>query len=275
MVRARRPDVAYVPHTPWGGPLPFVVDHGVGHYYGVGAYRRPLEDARRADVRFATECLAFANVPVEETCRAVADWKSRVPRDVGVDWDFEDVRDHYLALLHGVDPAALRASDPARYLALSREVTGEVMARTFAEWRRPGSRCGGALVWLLRDLLPGAGWGLIDAFGRPKPALALLSRALTPLFFTDEGVNGLALHVVNEGAEAIRGVLEVELLRGELRVDGGTRALQIAPRGSQTSFVDEVIGHFVDASYAYRFGPRGHDQVRARFAGHEARFTVP
>ncbi len=95
-------------------------------------------------------------------------WKRAVPRDPGAGWDFEDVRDHYLTTLFGVDPAQLRWADFARYLDLSRAVSCILMEHVFAEWRRVGSRCAGGLVWQLQDLVPGAGWGVIDPPGDPS-----------------------------------------------------------------------------------------------------------
>ncbi|MGO8658306.1 hypothetical protein ACC771_22335, partial [Rhizobium ruizarguesonis] len=82
-------------------------------------------------------------------------------------------------------------------LDLSRAVTGEVIEETFAEWRRKGSACNGALVWTLQDLLPGPGWGVIDSTGEPKPVWYAMRRAFRPVqvVFTDEGTNGLDVHV--------------------------------------------------------------------------------
>ncbi|MHA7774549.1 glycoside hydrolase family 2 protein [Roseibium sp. M-1] len=265
-----RPDVPYAPNSPCGGALPFLPGEGIAHYYGVGAYLRPLEDARRTEVRFAGECLAFSNIPDQQSFDeglAVKPgydprWKARVPRDRGAGWDFEDVRDHYLKALYGVDPATLRYGDPDRYLDLGRAVTGEVMEATFAEWRRSGSSCRGGLVWTFLDLALGAGWGLIDATGRPKPAYYALKRAFRPLqvCLTDEGTNGLAIHVINERPQARPVKLSLKCLRdGQVPVVSGERQLDLGPNSARSFNAVDLIGAFFDVTYAYRFGPPSHD----------------
>lgn len=273
--RDRRPDVAYVPNSPCEGALPFSPNAGIAHYYGVGAYQLPLEDARRAEVRFAAECLAFSNVPQAETLAARLPvkpghdprWKARVPRDRGGGWDFEDVRDHYFTELYGLDPAAVRYGDPDRYLDLSRALTGEVMTATFAEWRRGRSSCRGALVWTFQDLLPGAGWGIVDSCGVPKPAYYALKRSFSPVqvAVTDEGTNGLSVHVLNETPETRSLVLTLACLRdGNVPVVSGRRDMELAPREAREIAATDLFGAFFDVTYAYRFGPPAHDVTVAR-----------
>ncbi|RJS27317.1 glycoside hydrolase family 2 protein [Corallococcus sp. H22C18031201] len=266
-----RPDVPYWRSSPSGGAMPFHTREGVTHYYGVGAYLRPLEDARRAGVRFASECLAFSNIPEDATLeRVLGDgeapghhpkWKARVPRDSGSGWDFEDVRDHYLRLLFDVDPARLRYADVPRYLALGRVATAEVMAATLAEFRRPGASCQGALVWFFRDLWPGAGWGLVDATGLPKAAYYAVKRTLQPvlLALSDEGLDGLDLNVTNDSGEALDVELEVTFYRdGEVPVASGKAPVLVPARGATRRSTEAMVGHFVDSTEAYRFGPPGH-----------------
>jgi beta-mannosidase len=270
------PDVPYVPSSPCGGPLPFHPDVGVAHYYGVGAYLRPLEDARRAGIRFTSECLAFSNVPEPATVEALLGdgaapghhprWKERVPRDHGPGWDFEDVRDHYVARLFGVDPVRVRYADAERWLDLGRVATGEVMSRTLAEWRHAGSTCAGALIWFWKDLWPGAGWGLVDADGRPKAAYFMARPVLAPvaLLLTDEGLAGPRLHAVNDGPTPVAAELAVRLWRdGAVKVAEGRRSLEIPARGQVAMPADALFERFLDLSYAYRFGPPGHDALAA------------
>jgi beta-mannosidase len=271
------PDAAWLRSTPSGGTFPFQADRGVSHYYGVGAYLKPFDDARRANVRFASECLAFSNVPdAAMVDRLLAEgaapghhprWKAGVPRDAGAGWDFEDVRDHYLRLLFGLEPAALRANDIDRYLALGRVATAEAMLRTFAEWRRPGSPCRGGLVWFARDLVAGAGWGIVDSEGRPKAAYWYLKRALAPvtLLASDEGLNGLWLHAVNDTGRAVDAEIHVTAYRdGRPRGARASTAVRIPARGARSVHADALFGEgFLDLTYAYRFGPPGHDVVAA------------
>jgi beta-mannosidase len=267
------PGVPYWPSSAHGGAFPHDATIGTTSYYGVGAYLRPPEDARRSEVRFASECLAFANVPATAHLPGGPSakvhhpgWKARTPRDLGAGWDFDDVRDYYLSTLFGVDPMRLRYADHDRYLALGRVVTGELMARTMGEWRRQRSACKGALIWFLRDLWTGAGWGIVDASGRPKAPYHYLKRALQPigLHLSDEGGSGLFVHVINERPAPLAGELELVLYRmGETKVAAARKAIVVAAHGAEEISAGTLFEGFLDLTYAYRFGPPSHDLVVA------------
>lgn len=265
---ALAPGVPYWPSSAHGGAFPFQPNAGTTSYYGVGAYLRPVEDASASGLRFATECLAFAQVPPLSTLMRLPAgpvqrvhhpaWKAAVPRDLGAGWDFDDVRDHYFEQLTGERPERLRSVDPQRYLAISRWVSGRVMQQAFAQWRAAGSVCGGALVWFLRDLRPGAGWGLLDDAGVPKAAWHLLARQCQPLMlgFVDTSQQGLALHLVNEGAQPVQATLHWRAWQhGRTQVAGHSVAVQLTPRSVQARPLLADLDGFLDLSHRYRFGP--------------------
>lgn len=271
--RARAFDIPYVPSSATGGAFPHASDAGPTSYYGVGAYLRGFDDARSSRVRFASECLAFANIPDDSGLPKAGVrvhhplWKARSPRDLGAGWDFDDVRDHYVQRLFGVHPVMLRSFDHERYLALGRAATGEAMARCFAEWRCADSPTRGALIWFLRDLWPGAGWGVVDANGDPKPCWYALKRALAPvaLAITDEGLNGLALHVCNDPATPLDARIEIDLFRdGEVPVGHAQTEVQVPAHGATTLSAASLFDEWLDLSYAYRFGPPLADVIHAK-----------
>jgi beta-mannosidase len=258
IVEASGIEAVWVDGSPSGGDPVTRVDVGIAQYFGVGAYRRDLPDVRHARVGFAGECLAFAHLP-DPVVGDPDDPGNRVgvPKDNGADWDFADVRDHY---------AQQRYGDQAT-LAERQRVSGEVSAEVFGEWRRPDSGCGGGIVLWLRDLEPGAGWGLLDHTGTPKPAARALAPVLqsTAVWISDEGVNGLDAHVAHDGPDPADLTLVVELLRADGSViESGERAWTMAPRGHLVVGVDALLGRFADSAYAYRFGPPPHDAVRAQ-----------
>lgn len=270
------PDTPYWPSSAHGGAFPHDSSEGSSSYYGVGAYLRPLLDARHSEPRFASECLAFANVPEPEALTRMsrdqalrvhhAAWKQRTPRDLGAGWDFDDVRDHYFEVLLGQSALSVRYAEHERYLALSRVVSAEIMASTFGEWRCATSRCNGALIWFLRDLWDGAGWGIIGADGLPKSAYYYLRRLLQPqaLWITDQGTSGLQLHVANEGPKPLQAKVHLGIYRdGARSLATAERAIALPARGETRIAAGSLLEEFYDLSYAYRFGPPHADLVHA------------
>jgi beta-mannosidase len=272
-------DLPYVISAPCGGDLPFRTNEGIANYFGVGAYLRPFQDARLAEVRFASECLAFSNIPEPEAIEKVSlmvgggispthpKWKETVPRDSGAGWDFEDVRDHYLKLLFGVDPMALRYSDLDRYWQLSRMASAEAMSTVFKEWRRAASPCQGGIILQGFDRNLGAGWGIVDGSGQPKAAYWLLKRALTPvaIWFTDEGLNGVDVHIANDRPVGWNGSVHLSLYRsGQQLVMKKSVEIAVPAHHTIRLKAEAMFGQFVDVSWSYRFGPPSYEVAFAR-----------
>ncbi len=79
---------------------------------------------------------------------------------------------------------------------------------------------------------------------------------------TYEGLNGIDIHVANDLPSPMNATLRVALYRhGEQRVAQAETSIHIDARGAQTFGVEQILGHFVDAACAYRFGPPGHDLI--------------
>ncbi len=273
---ALRPDLPYWESSPTGGALPFHNQSGVAHYFGVGAYQQAIDAARLHPPRFASECLAFSNVPEPQSLAALAGggftaphhptYKARVPRDTGTGWDFADITDHYVEQVFGVDPRQLRYSDCERYFACCRIGIGEVLKTVAGFWRADSVANQGALVWFFQDLWNGAGWGLVDADGLPKASLYYLRRAWAPqaVWLVDEKLDGLRSHVANDAATPLVGTLVVRVLgAGSVTIAEGREPIEVAPRSQVSVQVDALLDRFLDTTRCYRFGPSTHQAVTA------------
>lgn len=261
----------YWPSATHGGAFPHQCHAGTAFYYGFGAYLRPPEDLRLANLRFATECLAIANIPERSNLKLLPGakqvlpkvhhpvWKLRSPRDLGgAGWDFDDVRDYYLAYFFNVDPMQLRYVDHERYLLLSKITSGEMMALAFTEWRSELSSCNGALIWFLNDLWPGAGWGIIDSEGHPKSCYYYLKRVWQPVsvLLGNEALNGYYVHTHNELDCNLTVIVEAVCYKaGNIVVASGRRTLELNARQSKAESLTLWFDGFMDFGFCYRFGP--------------------
>ena len=114
---------------------------------------------------------------------------------------------------------------------------------------------------------------LLDDLGQPKAAFHALSRVCQPLHLgiTDDGLNGLTLHAVNEHGRALKGRLTLRIYReGEWPVAGAEREMELPARSRQGWNVSEWLDGFIDLSWAYRFGPPPANVLAVRWEGQDA-----
>lgn len=85
------------------------------------------------------------------------------------------------------------------------------------------------------------------------------------MLLTDEGLDGIDLHVVNEASAPLRGELELEAWgRATAPVERVVVPVEVPAGGALRFGGDALIGHFSDLAWAYRFGPPRHDCVVGR-----------
>jgi beta-mannosidase len=88
--------------------------------------------------------------------------------------------------------------------------------------------------------------------------------APTAIWMTDEGLGGIAVHVANDGPDQLVARLRIALYRDRTVLVGeAEERLDVAAHDVVARDVETVIGHFVDASFAYRFGPPAQDLIVA------------
>jgi beta-mannosidase len=73
---------------------------------------------------------------------------------------------------------------------------------------------------------------------------------------TDEGLGGVKAHIANDRPTILIARLRIALYRNlEQRVGEAEEEIVLHPHGSCERDVEALLGHFVDASWAYKFGP--------------------
>jgi beta-mannosidase len=89
-------------------------------------------------------------------------------------------------------------------------------------------------------------------------------RALAPVavWATDEGTNGVAVHVANDSDQEVDARLDISLHRRDGQVlERASLELRLPARSTCERSVEGLLGRFVDAGYAYRFGPLEHEVI--------------
>ncbi len=271
-----RPDIPYFSSSPSGGVMPFHLDQGISHYWGVGAYMHDLPDIDTQRVKFSSEGMGLSHIPDQQTIEEVTGkntlypysnaWAERVPRDLGAGWDFEDIREKYTTQIFNIDPIVLKRSDVNQYMQLSKLATGIAIADVFNQWRGYQSQCNGGLIWFNQDFWPCAGFGIIDSSDIPKPAYYLVAQKWKSqaLLINHQGLNGSFIKIINEKPTELNAQLKIILIKNnDIFVDSTTQEINIPSHDFAELSLESLFGRFLDSAYAYQFGPKSFDLIYA------------
>jgi beta-mannosidase len=85
---------------------------------------------------------------------------------------------------------------------------------------------------------------------------------------TDEGINGVSIHVANDRGTPLGARLRLSLYRDlEAPVATAEEQLELPGHGHAVRSVEALLGHFSDAAWAYRFGPPAADAIFVTLEG--------
>jgi beta-mannosidase len=107
---------------------------------------------------------------------------------------------------------------------------------------------------------------VLDAHGDPKSAWHALARAWAPrtVRLTDDGLDGVSLHVVNEAPATLRASVEIELIHGGRPAASSSTVIDVPAHSARSVQGDALLGYFTDCNNAYRFGPAKYEVIVAR-----------
>ncbi|NLB94515.1 MAG: glycoside hydrolase family 2 protein [Armatimonadetes bacterium] len=265
-VRELDPERPYWPSSPYSGPVAASCEYG--DYHGepwFHASKSGLETWRdwidKDKGLFMSE-FPLHGPPEVETLRRFIPEEKLFPVE-GKLWEPHIITDDHRkqkegmtsreSLLKNIREMAGEPRSIEEFCYLGGVAHGEFLRAQIEHYRRRKFGVGGALLWMHDEAFPSVSYGIVDYYGRPKPAYYYARRAFAPLLlvFDREG-DEMAAWVVNDLREPVEGVTSLLRIQ-EGRADAGP----------------ERVAFRVPANVAQRIwtGPPPKDPAREWLAG--------
>ncbi len=225
VMQQEAPEAFYWPSSPSsGGNYEDAYEENIGdaHYWGVWHGGDQFSDYRKHHFRFLSE-FGFQSFPCMATVKSFTE-----PQDRNVFSEIMEMHQRNTAangkIMNYLSATYRYPKDFDQLLYCSQMLQLDAIRYGVEHFRRIRGTCMGTMVWQLNDIWPVASWSSIDYYGRWKALHYGEKRFFAPVSITCEEhgrldqkpfVNSLpvpveysaALHVANETAETVRGMV--------------------------------------------------------------------